>query len=194
MMMTTTMMETTSISPGPSPTMPQSHTYALSSWPTNRSNNRYGRLFDAPPPLLNRKLRLPPNSIPVAVFDIDVHKEPSPSPSPSPPTSVLGLSSSTPSSTPNSPSSRTRVSTYSPCPSPSSSSWTCTSTSTSPSPSTWSPAPRHSLRRKPSPKKESLRSLRAKESDACLQRIFNQQTLAYLDGSILAGRRECWGA
>ncbi|KAF2495541.1 hypothetical protein BU16DRAFT_392463 [Lophium mytilinum] len=40
------------------------------------------------------------------------------------------------------------------------------------------------LRRKPSPKQLSLRALRAKESDACLQRIYERQTMAYLDGTV----------
>lgn len=51
----------------------------------------------------------------------------------------------------------------------------------------WNPSPRPSLRRKTAPKKESLRSLRKKQSDDCLQRVYQERTLAYLDGSILAG-------
>jgi hypothetical protein len=42
------------------------------------------------------------------------------------------------------------------------------------------------LKRKVAPKKESLRSLRKKQSDACLQRVYQAQTLAYLNRRILA--------
>jgi len=36
----------------------------------------------------------------------------------------------------------------------------------------------------PSPYRESLRDLRAKESEACLRAVYERQTTAYLDGSI----------
>ncbi|KAF1809036.1 hypothetical protein P152DRAFT_174261 [Eremomyces bilateralis CBS 781.70] len=39
----------------------------------------------------------------------------------------------------------------------------------------------HALRRKISPRGETLRALRAKESDDCLQRAYEKQTLAYLN-------------
>jgi hypothetical protein len=42
----------------------------------------------------------------------------------------------------------------------------------------------HALRRKPSPKRDTLRALRAKDSDASLQRIYESQTSAYLDGRL----------
>ncbi|EOA84785.1 uncharacterized protein SETTUDRAFT_171831 [Exserohilum turcica Et28A] len=41
--------------------------------------------------------------------------------------------------------------------------------------------PRQKLRRKDSPKYDTLRTLRAKESDACLERIYDQRTSAYMD-------------
>lgn len=50
------------------------------------------------------------------------------------------------------------------------------------------PMPRQSLRRKKSPRKETLRSIRAKESDACLQRVYDQRLSGYLDDSMLRGR------
>ncbi|EDU41270.1 Mating-C domain containing protein [Pyrenophora tritici-repentis] len=40
--------------------------------------------------------------------------------------------------------------------------------------------PRNKLRRKDSPRFETLRTLRAKESDACLERVYGQRTSAYL--------------
>lgn len=49
--------------------------------------------------------------------------------------------------------------------------------------------PRRSLRRKPSPKKESLRSLRVKDSEACLQRVYEGRLEKYLNGEIFGG----WG-
>jgi hypothetical protein len=33
-----------------------------------------------------------------------------------------------------------------------------------------------------------LRGLRAKESDACLQRVYDQRTSAYLNGSMFSGK------
>lgn len=41
-----------------------------------------------------------------------------------------------------------------------------------------------SLRHTCSPRRENLRQLRIKESEACLQRAYERQTLAYLDGSM----------
>lgn len=41
--------------------------------------------------------------------------------------------------------------------------------------------PRQKLRRKDSPKIENLRTLRAKESDACLEAMYDQRTSAYMD-------------
>ncbi|KAF2807736.1 uncharacterized protein BDZ99DRAFT_522354 [Mytilinidion resinicola] len=70
------------------------------------------------------------------------------------------------------------------------SSWPSSPTSSTFSSSSFSSSVRstfsgpHLLRRKPSPKQLSLRALRAKESDACLQRIYERQTMAYLDGTV----------
>ena len=44
--------------------------------------------------------------------------------------------------------------------------------------------PPRRLRKIPSPYRESLRDLRAKESEACLRAVYERQTMAYLDGSI----------
>jgi len=41
-----------------------------------------------------------------------------------------------------------------------------------------------SLRHTASPRRDSLRQLRIKESEACLQQVYERQTLAYLDGSM----------
>lgn len=45
--------------------------------------------------------------------------------------------------------------------------------------------PRRPLRRRVSPTHDTLRNLRAKESDACLQRICDEQVSAYLSGALL---------
>ena len=61
--------------------------------------------------------------------------------------------------------------------------------------STWSDSstsdlqPRRSLRRRKLPTDESLRSLRAKQSDACLQQMYDEQTLAYLNGTMFTKAR-----
>jgi hypothetical protein len=65
--------------------------------------------------------------------------------------------------------------------------------------STWSNSsasdlqPRRSLRRRKLPTDESLRSLRAKQSDACLQRMYDEQTLAYLNGTMFTSARAKMG-
>jgi hypothetical protein len=65
--------------------------------------------------------------------------------------------------------------------------------------STWSNSsasdlqPRRSLRRRKLPADESLRSLRAKQSDACLQRMYDEQTLAYLNGTMFTRARAKMG-
>jgi hypothetical protein len=46
------------------------------------------------------------------------------------------------------------------------------------------------LKRKKTPKMGSLRTLRAKESEADLRRIYDQQTSAYLDGSVFVPEHE----
>ncbi|KAL6710556.1 hypothetical protein ACN47E_008604 [Coniothyrium glycines] len=53
--------------------------------------------------------------------------------------------------------------------------------------------PRPLLRRKNSPKKgeETLRSLRAKGSDACLQRLYYQRTSSYLEGTMFGDEPCC---
>lgn len=47
------------------------------------------------------------------------------------------------------------------------------------------PSPKKSLKRKKSPRKDTLRSLRAKESDACLKKSFKRQAAMSLDGLVL---------
>ncbi|KAF1829333.1 hypothetical protein BDW02DRAFT_169889 [Decorospora gaudefroyi] len=49
-------------------------------------------------------------------------------------------------------------------------------------------SPPRKLRRRKSPRKDTLRGLRAKESDACLQRIYDERTSAYLNGSMFSGK------
>ncbi|KAF1945686.1 hypothetical protein EJ02DRAFT_509357 [Clathrospora elynae] len=55
-------------------------------------------------------------------------------------------------------------------------------------PATPVPGIRQSLRRKKSPRIETLRGLRAKDSEACLQKVYTQRTSAYMDGSMFAGK------
>lgn len=138
-----------------------------------------------PQPLFNRPTVLPPTRAAYAVVEpsspiyIPSISSVSTSRTPSLRSSRRSISSSissvsTPlSSVPNSPYSRTR-------------SLTCTSP-----PSMWYtpvsapfPQPRQPLRRKVSPTHETLRSLRAKESDACLQRVYDEQVSAYLSGAL----------
>lgn len=47
------------------------------------------------------------------------------------------------------------------------------------------PEQRRSLRRRVSPTHDTLRNLRAKESDACLQKVCEEQVSAYLNGTLL---------
>ncbi|KAF2244563.1 hypothetical protein BU26DRAFT_80211 [Trematosphaeria pertusa] len=135
-----------------------------------------------PKPLFARKRRLPPNAIQVTIHEIPRLPSPSKGDTPSSPTtsfrssgSTVSSSSSPPTSVPSSPTSRPRSFTYS-FPPPDVANWG----------NEWEPfyVPKHSLRRKPSPKRDTLRSLRAKESEACLQRVYDQQLEAYLNGSI----------
>ncbi len=51
------------------------------------------------------------------------------------------------------------------------------------------PQPARPLRRKVSPTHETLRSIRAKESDACLQRVYDEQVSAYLSGALFSKGR-----
>ncbi|KAJ4984695.1 hypothetical protein SVAN01_09809 [Stagonosporopsis vannaccii] len=46
--------------------------------------------------------------------------------------------------------------------------------------------PRRPLRRRVSPTHDTLRNLRAKESDACLQRVCDEQVSAYLSGTLFS--------
>lgn len=142
-----------------------------------------------PPPLFSTFIKRTPPPPPVrihatlmedpyrtiAMFNAD-------SSAPSSPTSTRSSRSRSPSQTstpatsvPSSPTSQARSLSYAPSPVPSC--WAAIS---------WVPEQKHSLRRKRSPKKDTLRGLRAKESDACLQRIYDQQTLSYLDGSVFS--------
>jgi hypothetical protein len=68
---------------------------------------------------------------------------------------------------------------------------TCTSPSTvwyTPI-STPEPQLRRPLRRKVSPTHDTLRNLRAKESDACLQKVYDEQVSAYLSGALFTRER-----
>ncbi|KAH7378205.1 hypothetical protein BKA66DRAFT_145744 [Pyrenochaeta sp. MPI-SDFR-AT-0127] len=141
-----------------------------------------------PMPLFSRRMTLPPQVIQVAAMDL-----PSTTSSPamssstitSPATSIRSSNTSTSSSqtstpatsAPNSPSSRTRSLTYASPPS----TWIVALTAPE-------PMPTQSLRRKKSPRKETLRSLRARGSDACLQRVYDQRLSDYLDESMSMGR------
>lgn len=49
--------------------------------------------------------------------------------------------------------------------------------------------PRRPLRRRVSPIHDTLRNLRAKESDACLQRVCGEQVSAYLSGTLFSRTR-----
>lgn len=85
-------------------------------------------------------------------------------------------------------SSTTNLSTYSTTSSSSRSSLDYYPASVVPSPGIYrlsrpSQPPRR-LRRMSSPYRESLRDLRAKESEDCLRAVYERQTMAYLDGSI----------
>ncbi|KAL1636629.1 hypothetical protein SLS58_009754 [Diplodia intermedia] len=50
-------------------------------------------------------------------------------------------------------------------------------------------APARTLRRKFSPRNESLREIRARDSEICLQRVYEREVMMYLDGSIFSVRR-----
>ena len=69
---------------------------------------------------------------------------------------------------------------------------TCKSTSTvwyTPVTSPEPQAPRRPLRRRVSPTHDTLRNLRAKESDACLQKVCQEQVSAYLSGTLFPRER-----
>ncbi|KAF2477905.1 uncharacterized protein BDR25DRAFT_299656 [Lindgomyces ingoldianus] len=129
-----------------------------------------------PPPLFSRRTYHGREAIHVAVLEIpnlSLSSNTSSSLSPSSPRSSISWTSySPPTSAPGSPTTRARSLSY---PSSPPSIYAAT---------VWDAIPHHSLRRKPSPKRESLRAIRAKESDACLKRIYERQTSAYLDGTM----------
>jgi hypothetical protein len=133
-----------------------------------------------PAPLFSRSITLPPTAMHVATVEL-----PSPASSPiicpsdsssasSVHSWVDSIAASPPctpaTSVPNSPSLRAQSFTsLSPPP---------TLTMPSPVPD---PTPRPMLKRKKTPRRESLRSLRAKDSDASLQKMYDQRTSVYLD-------------
>jgi hypothetical protein len=137
-----------------------------------------------PAPLFSQRKRLPSRVLHVTVHDLSF--EPSSPPSDPPSSSTTSLLSSTssgisspPTSVPNSLSNRPRALTYSYAESEgvqweTGLEWRAHAES----------MPRRCLRRKPSPKKESLRSLRVKDSEACLQRVYDKRLEAYLNGDI----------
>lgn len=140
-----------------------------------------------PEPLFSRPLILPPVRAAYAVVE------------PQPPIYVPSMSSAGTSRTSSLQSSRRSVSSSSssirtPLSSPPTSPYsqrrslelTCTSPST-----VWytpisspEPQPRRPLRRKVSPIHDTLRNLRAKESDACLQRVCDERVSAYLSDTL----------
>ena len=134
-----------------------------------------------PPPLFTRRRRtfIAPDAIRVAVLEISSHSTPPQSPRSSTSSWHHASPSSSPSlSAPTSPNARPR-------------SYSAAFSSSSFTTSAWGPQPLSSppiLRRKPSPKMATLRALRAKESDACLQQIYDRQTCAYLDGTLFASK------
>lgn len=168
-----------------------------------RNPNRRSYYLDKPlPPLPNESITFVEELLPRPLFyrtmthppkliQHDLVDQPSPTLSactvsstvPSISSSSIGCLSPTPStpatSAPSSPSTRTRSLTYT-FPS---SAWIGVLTAPD-------PVPRHSLRRKRSPRKESLRSLRAKDSEACLQKVYDQRTSAYLEGSMFPAQAE----
>ncbi|KAF1848587.1 uncharacterized protein K460DRAFT_415126 [Cucurbitaria berberidis CBS 394.84] len=132
-----------------------------------------------PKPLFCRRITLPSKALHVSTMEIPspMSSDTRSSPASSICSSDASVSSSPPStpstSAPSSPASRTRSLTYSSPPS----AWFIP-------PVAPDPTPKQSLRRRRSPRQETLRSLRAKESDACLQRMCDQRVSAYLDGSM----------
>lgn len=146
-----------------------------------------------PEPLFSRPTMLPPTRAAYAVVKpqspiyIPSISSASVSRTPSPRSSRRSISSSissmsTPlSSAPTSPYSQRR-SLELPCKSPSTV-WYTPISSPEPQP------PRRPLRRRVSPTHDTLRNLRAKESDACLQRVCEEQVSAYLSGTLFPQER-----
>lgn len=159
----------------------------------------YGDAFDieterVPEPLCSRPTVLPPTRAAYAVVE------------PQSPIYIPSISSASVSRTPSLRSSRRSISSsISSVSSPLSSAptspysqrrsleLTCKSPSTvwytpvtSPEPQ---PPPRRSLRRRVSPTHDTLRNLRAKESDACLQKVCEEQVSAYLSGTLFSRER-----
>ncbi|XPS74320.1 hypothetical protein M3J09_006439 [Ascochyta lentis] len=142
-----------------------------------------------PKPLFSRPTVLPPTRAAYAVVE------------PSSPIYIPSISSASISRTPSLRSSRRSISSSntsvstplssapsSPCSQRRSLTLTCSSPSVvwyTPIPSP-EPQPKRPLRRKVSPTHDTLRGLRAKESDACLQRVCEEQVSAYLNGALFS--------
>ncbi|KAF2106311.1 hypothetical protein BDV96DRAFT_336748 [Lophiotrema nucula] len=138
----------------------------------------FSKLELVPPPLFSKRTRRQPNAKPT---NIEIP------PLPPPVQSALPFSPASTRSTRSS-NSRTFSSPASSAPS-SPGSRTTFSHPSSPMPIYWAeirfdPVPRHKLKRKLSPKNETLRALRAKDSEACLQKKYEEQTCAYLNGML----------
>ncbi|KAF2727001.1 hypothetical protein EJ04DRAFT_152613 [Polyplosphaeria fusca] len=133
-----------------------------------------------PLPLFSKRKRRPPNTVSASTTEMPITPS---STAPSSPTSTRssrsGSVSTPPTSAPSSPRTQASSLSYSPGP-PTPSCWATIR---------WNPTPEHTLKRKLSPKNETLRSLRAKESDACLQRLYERQTDAYLNGMVLGSTK-----
>lgn len=155
----------------------------------------YGDAFDieielVPEPLFSRPTVLPPTRAAYAVVELQSPiyipsiSSASASRTPSLGSSCRSISSSissipTPlSSAPTSPYSQRRSLELT-CKSPSTV-WYTPVSSPEPQPL----PPRRSLRRRVSPTHDTLRNLRAKESDACLQKVCEEQVFAYLSGTL----------
>jgi len=168
----------------PTPPLPSRHSYR------RLRPHRQDALQDLMPPPLSiskqHRTHSPSNTVYVSVFEIPQLASSRPSTSNSNRSATRSRSSSshvsTPvSSAPGSPTLRPRALTCS---------LTSPSPAPSPTPANWSTSwesPAHpSLRRKKSPKIDTLRALRAKDSEACLQRLYDEQTSAYLCGFIFS--------
>lgn len=141
-----------------------------------------------PEPLFSRPTMLPPTRVAHAVvepqspiyipsmFPASVSRTPSLQSSRRSISSSISSTSTPLSSAPTSPHSQRRSLELT-CRSPSTV-WHTPISSPEPQP------PRRPLRRRFSPTHDTLRNLRAKESDACLQRICEEQVFAYLSGTL----------
>jgi hypothetical protein len=168
----------------PTPPLPSRHSYRRLRPP------RQDTLYDLIPPPLSISKRgrtySPSNIVYVSVLEIPQLTPSRPSTASSNHSATWSRSSSSHASTPassapSSPTPRPRALAYVPtsslpAPSPTPSIWS----------TSWEPPTRPSLRRKKSPKRETLRTLRIKDSEACLQDIYDEQTSEYLCGSIFS--------